>query len=372
MPKQEKLFTIFYYLGLLQLAVWFRRLFGPRLIILNYHRASGGDLRNHLLYLRRHYRILHLEEALKELYEVNKSAKQVRDRRTMLVLTFDDGHHDIYTHAFPLARELQVPITVFLIPGYIESPDCYWWLVGDCLVEQAQVDKASIEGCSYDLSRPEGRTALARAIYTRAREAQSVAEREAFLTMVRAALAVPALLLTEKEAVVNWEEIREMERSGWVSYGAHTMHHPVLAYLNDPAEIQYEVAECLTVLEQQLGHPVRTFAYPIGKAEHIGQRALQGVRGAGYAAALTTIYGVNTPESDPLQLHRIAVDVSWHWLLIAADAAGVRNLLKPGFSFWKGMLSAGRMLVNSLLTFQKSVMSFPVKLDDKSDEINTA
>src|SRR5437660_5933855 len=117
-----------YYSGLVPLARWWTQLSGQKLIILNYHRASGGDLRRHLLYLRRHYRILHLEEALKELYTPGNSKKQVHDRRTMLVLTLDDGHRDTYTHAFPLARELQIPITVFLIPGYIESHNCYWWL----------------------------------------------------------------------------------------------------------------------------------------------------------------------------------------------------------------------------------------------------
>src|SRR2546427_3585444 len=47
---------------------------------------------------------------------------------------------------------------------------------------------------------------------------------------------------------------------------------------------------CRTVLEQQLGHPVRTFAYPVGKAEHIGAAALRAVREAGYDWAVTTIY----------------------------------------------------------------------------------
>src|SRR5438067_4891813 len=93
---------------------------GGHLVILNYHRASGGDLRRHLLYLRRHYRMLHLEEALEELY-TSKPTERMCDRRTPLVLTFDDGYRDNYTHAFALARELRVPLTIFLVPGYVES-----------------------------------------------------------------------------------------------------------------------------------------------------------------------------------------------------------------------------------------------------------
>src|SRR6266581_40222 len=119
----------FYYSGLVKLARWWTRRAGPRLIVLNYHRASGGDLRRHLLYLRRHYRMLHLEEALEELYS-SKATERVCDRRTPLVLTFDDGYRDNYTHAFPLACELRVPITIFLVPGYMERGYPFPWLEG--------------------------------------------------------------------------------------------------------------------------------------------------------------------------------------------------------------------------------------------------
>src|SRR5216683_247369 len=60
---------LFYYSGLVGVSRWLMQRAGKRLIILNYHHASGGDLRRHMVYLRRHYRVLHLEEALEELYQ---------------------------------------------------------------------------------------------------------------------------------------------------------------------------------------------------------------------------------------------------------------------------------------------------------------
>src|SRR5437879_4849389 len=103
----------FYYSGLVPLVVWWKRRAGRHLLILNYHRALGGDLRRHLLYLRRHYRVLPLQEAVEELYAPPHERKH-HDRRTPLVITFDDGHHDNYISGFALARELQVPVTLFL------------------------------------------------------------------------------------------------------------------------------------------------------------------------------------------------------------------------------------------------------------------
>ncbi len=324
----------FYYSGLVRLARWWRQRFGPCLIILNYHRASGGDLRRHLLYLRRHYRMLHLEEALEEVYSSVGESKKGRGQRPPLVLTFDDGYYDNYTYAYELACELNVPISIFLIPGYVESGDYFWWLEGQRLVHLAQVENVTLEGHTYHLKRAEERGLLTQTIDERLRHAGSVAEREAFLVNIRKMLGVPVSVSTKSEAFrpLTWKEIHEMEETGWVSFGAHTMHHPILAYLSSPEEVRQEVGKCKEILEQQLGHPVRTFAYPVGKYEHIGNVALQAVRQAGYAWAVTANNGIVTAQNDPYQLPRVLGDVTRHWLVMAAEISGVWHFFSP---LWK-------------------------------------
>lgn len=315
----------FYYTGLVSLFRWWKQRSGQTLVILNYHQASRGDLQRHLLYLRRHYRVLHLENALEELYMPCSGELQRKDRRTPLVVTFDDGNRDNYTHGFKLARELQVPITMFLIPGYIESGSRFWWNEAAHLVSNAHVREAVIAKRKYHLDNLEEQKALLQTIDARVRHATSVSAREEFLSSVRNALAVPELMADKEQATVpvTWKEVQAMEESGWVSYGAHTMYHPILSYLTDPAELDYEVRESRAVLERRLGHPVRTFAYPVGQAEHIGEKVLLSVQQAGYNWALTTIYGFNTRHTDPLLLRRVIVDVDQHWLSVAAKASGV-------------------------------------------------
>ena len=56
-----------YYSGVVALLRWWQHRAGPRLLVLNYHRADGDHLRSHLLYLRRHFRIVSLEEGLEEM-----------------------------------------------------------------------------------------------------------------------------------------------------------------------------------------------------------------------------------------------------------------------------------------------------------------
>jgi len=85
--------ALLYYCGLIKLALWWKQLSGHHVIILNHHEARGGNLRDQLLYLRRHYRVMHLEDALEELHaspeERRKRGKG--DRRIPLVLTFDES-----------------------------------------------------------------------------------------------------------------------------------------------------------------------------------------------------------------------------------------------------------------------------------------
>src|SRR5436309_1873398 len=151
----------FYYSGLVGLVRWWIRQQGSQLIILNYHEAAGGDLRRHLLYLQKHYRLLHLEDALEELFA--PPSQKIQDQRTPLVITFDDGYYDNYTHGFAIACELQIPFTIFLVPGYIETGDRFWWQEPKHLVTHASVSEATIEGQTYHLNKLKERKALIRA-----------------------------------------------------------------------------------------------------------------------------------------------------------------------------------------------------------------
>src|SRR5207302_6671964 len=107
-------------------------------------------------------------------------ARSPARRRTALAITFDDGYRDTYTHASALARELQIPLTIFLIPGYIESGSPFWWLEGEHLARTAHVREATIEGRTYQLANTHERQVLAHTIDARARHAATVAEREAY------------------------------------------------------------------------------------------------------------------------------------------------------------------------------------------------
>ena len=114
------------------------------------------------------------------------------------------------------------------------------------------------------------------------------------------------------------------------------MHHPLLGYLADSSEAEYEVRESRTQLEQHLGHSVRSFAYPVGKLGDIKQQGVLSVQKAGYAWAVTTISGLNTPQTNPHLLYRLGTNADDHWLVIAVKASGIWNIFKKPLGFLLG------------------------------------
>jgi peptidoglycan/xylan/chitin deacetylase (PgdA/CDA1 family) len=85
------------------------------------------------------------------------------------------------------------------------------------------------------------------------------------------------------EGYMNVEQIREMVNAGW-EVGSHGMKHLDLTELN-PALLRKEIVQSREALEEKLGVPVLTFAYPFGEYNNA---ALDYVRFAGYIGAMGT------------------------------------------------------------------------------------
>ncbi|HVY55648.1 MAG TPA: polysaccharide deacetylase family protein [Thermodesulfobacteriota bacterium] len=62
---------------------------------------------------------------------------------------------------------------------------------------------------------------------------------------------------------LSWGEIKEMSKDG-IDFGAHTLTHPDLSSI-DASRIEYEMRESKEIIENNLGAPVLSFAYPYGK-----------------------------------------------------------------------------------------------------------
>jgi peptidoglycan/xylan/chitin deacetylase (PgdA/CDA1 family) len=98
---------------------------------------------------------------------------------------------------------------------------------------------------------------------------------------------------------VSWAEVREMDQAG-LEIGAHTLTHPDLTRLT-ATQIASEVLESRARIEDRLGVPVSSFAYPFGRYD---RRSLELAR-SHFAAACSDRLGLAGPRSDLHALERV-------------------------------------------------------------------
>ncbi|MFF2361521.1 polysaccharide deacetylase family protein [Streptomyces sp. NPDC058122] len=105
-------------------------------------------------------------------------------------------------------------------------------------------------------------------------------------------------------ATLTWAQVRELDTAG-VEIGGHTETHPQLDTL-PRTWVRDEVAGCKRRIEDELGHPVGSFAYPHGYSSRT-VRAL--VREAGWtsAAAIRAASAFSSERDDPLRFARLMV-----------------------------------------------------------------
>lgn len=102
---------------------------------------------------------------------------------------------------------------------------------------------------------------------------------------------------------VTWDMLGEMDRSGLVEIGSHTVSHVELPSLSD-AQATRELTESKQALERHLGHPVPSFCYPSGR---VNDHTVALVKAAGYDIAVTTQFGWSKATQDSLLLPRVRI-----------------------------------------------------------------
>jgi peptidoglycan/xylan/chitin deacetylase (PgdA/CDA1 family) len=100
---------------------------------------------------------------------------------------------------------------------------------------------------------------------------------------------------------LSWDQIRQLDQSGLITIGAHTIDHPDLT-TETATQQRTEIIGGKTQLEAQLGHSVTDFAYPYGS---YNATTISIVEQAGFTTAVTTAPGTLQSASNRYALTRI-------------------------------------------------------------------
>jgi peptidoglycan/xylan/chitin deacetylase (PgdA/CDA1 family) len=93
------------------------------------------------------------------------------------------------------------------------------------------------------------------------------------------------------ELCMDWDELRDHGKDALVTFGAHTVTHPILSKVT-ATEAEAEMRDGAAAIEKELGARPLHFAYPLGDPPSAGPREFEIAARLGFRSAVTTRPGM--------------------------------------------------------------------------------
>lgn len=262
----------------------------PTLIILTYHRilpensgerereqpgmiVSPGNLQRHIKLIKSLDALpVHLGEWLRK-----KSSGEALPALSV-AFTFDDVWRDNYLHGYPVLRQKQVPATIFLVTGMIDTTNTFWLeqviellrnpniVLNDPALGWLHTYLGSFSNKSTPLSLLEADEVIDR---LKNLDDATIIQRLKDTTSFLNATINPA---KQAPVILQSGELKEMSGNNLVKYGAHTRNHFRLNRLNGKQALEEQITGCLSDLEGMKINSVPIFCYPNGDITDGGEQ----------------------------------------------------------------------------------------------------
>lgn len=296
-------------------------LLSDSLIILAYHRiydmgdedkfpfdpelvsATPEEFEIQIKYVKKYFNVVSFKDVINHI-----DGKKSLPKRPVII-TFDDGHYDNYSNAFPVLKSLKVPATIFLSTGYIGTDDIFWFDWVTYLIYRTKKTSFSLENdVVFNIEN---------SIVSRREVTEQVLE---FLKSVPNASRLEiinnmsneldvTLLESDKSlsSCLNWEQVVEMSSSG-IDFGSHTITHPILSRL-ESSDLLNEIIQSKCDIEKHLDIDINTIAYPVGGNSEYNNNVINICKSAGYRLGISYVAGVEKTSSINLfEIKRLHVE----------------------------------------------------------------
>ena len=210
------------------------------------------------------YRFVSLDQFL-----INKKAR--KGSRKDIVITIDDGWHDIYQYAYPIFKKYNIPFTFYVATDLIQFgfdgcslPEMDGTAILMDLIGAR--DRVMLRGREWDCRSDKQKQDMFDYIW-------NLFEEERRITQVPGRAILDSLLTPSEidfekykaEYVCSVEILRAMAKDPLCTIGSHAKSHLKLTEIVSDGALEDEFLKSKHILEEWLGIDIRHFCYPYGK-----------------------------------------------------------------------------------------------------------
>ena len=271
-----------------------------------YPETSTADFEKQIAHLVKNYRVISLDEIVERV-------KTRSSLRCCVAVTFDDGFRDNYEIVYPILRKYNIPATIFLTTGYIDSGTAPWFIKFRYIFMKTEKTELRLRLDDKNIFFPMHTKKAKFAASDRVMAyLKSCPEKQRLLLLDRLC---KKLEVNEFQGIDNlmltWDQIKPMASHG-ISFGAHTVNHPILSRIS--IEIaEREILESKNTIEKEIEKSVTSFAYPFGKKSQYTPQIFPILQELGFKCAVTTGLRPNTYSVNLFEFNR---PVPWEFSLL--------------------------------------------------------
>lgn len=258
-------------------------------LVLYFHDEVDGDLfEKVIIALKARYQLVSAPE-LEALLLQKASLKNICH------ITFDDGLRSFYDIVFPIIKKHSVPVSLFLSPNIIGNNKNFWFqeiegydstIIKEIIAKQWKIEKQKIERFNH--------AAILKSL--------TYAEIDNIINIYQQQTKTPP----KPPLNMSLTEVLDVDKSGLVSIGAHTLNHPILKNEDDKS-CKAEISQSIKKLAELIQQPVKYFAYPNGRPGiDFGEREISCLKENGISMSFSTELNTLSANTNILSVPRMS------------------------------------------------------------------
>lgn len=247
-------------------------------------------------YLMKHYELISLVELLRYFEAGHKVPPK------SVLLTFDDGYRNVYRHAFPVLKSRKLPAVVFLAGEAVNGYKLWCDKLLDVILK-TEVKSLRYRNSLFSLKTLSHRVLLYHHLVSMLKYL-GIDERQKEIGKISEKAGVTPE--DRSERYLKNEHIYKMLENN-ISFGAHSMTHPLLGIIEDRGILEREIKQSVNLINEITNGKCFSFAYPFGDEGAYSEQCVEILKKIGVKLAFTTIRGSNREACNRYALRRFIV-----------------------------------------------------------------